>query len=76
MGKEQKQMESEISLKPCPFCGSPYIAVYQGEHNITFFQCIKDGCKAVVRFNGGKQVDNITFEAEDPIGNWNRRTNQ
>ncbi len=65
-------MKLRISLKPCPFCGAE-VKVRHGISNITFFQCPNDECLACVSFGGTKKTDFGTYEAENPINNFNRR---
>lgn len=68
-------MKSRISLKPCPFCGAE-VKIINGLYNVTYFMCTHKECRAIVSFGGDKQISSNGREAENPVGNFNRRTDK
>ncbi len=64
-------MKLRISLKPCPVCGTE-VKVRHGM-GVTFFHCANKECMACVSFGGTKKTDFGTYEAENPVNNFNRR---
>lgn len=59
-------------LKACPFCGKPIVKRI-GLGGITYFECKNAECRAIVSFGGSKKLTPMTYEAENPVANFNRR---
>ncbi len=60
-------------LKPCPFCGGE-TRTRIGVGTLTYFYCQNPECGAIISFTGKRKNQPNVFEAENPVGNFNRRT--
>ena len=66
-----KKDENE-RFKPCPFCGSKDISLYEHEDFGGAFYVMCECCGA----NIGTALDNISCDEEEIVGLWNKRVVQ